>query len=736
MWKYTLVFLLMATMAHGRERITLVEKGKSNFVLQFDQNDPVLLKAAQIINDFTEQCTGAIFVFGSGNMSKPSIILKQLPIDQTYPADSYSIAFRSGHLYIQGSGKGVLYGAYRYVRTIIGARKWFTGKEDTFVPKLTSLAVDADLSIFAKPSFQFRELYFPVELDQEYMDWYGLHNLEEKWGAWGHTFNKIIPPAIYFKEHPEYYALYNGTRQPIQLCLSNEAVFELTVAYFKEQMLENPAAAYWSIAPNDDIGHCTCDRCQAIDKREGGPQGSLIHFVNQVAARFPDKQFTTLAYVQTANAPSHLHVADNVTVILSNIDAFRNDDIQKENSAAIFRRQLRDWKAKAKHIFVWDYLTQFTNYLAPFPIQGTMQKNLYYLQSQGVEGVFLQGGGTAYSDMAELNAYILAHLVWDTDLSEEDLIDEFVNGYYGQAGPFVKAYLVARRNHLFNASSALSIYGNPIDNRADFLSPKAMDEYSRLLEKAEAAIEGDQRLEKRIRRIGLGLDYAYLQQARFYGPRQHGIFEEKDGQWITRPKVKHKVNKFITDVKKIGLTELAEGGPSPDKYAQEWEDIFNTGFRINKAANALVTLKYPFDTSFPANGVRTLTDSVPGYLDYSYNWLLWNGDPMDIELNFKDGQQMDSITVNFLQDARHWIFAPEEVRIAVSMDGRSFQEVLSDRTETVDEDYTVQKVKFSAQIAGHVKIVRVYAKPLSKLPVWRHHPSRKPMIACDEIWIE
>jgi hypothetical protein len=725
----------MVTIVQGKERITLVDQGKTDYVIHADANDPVLQKAAAVINTFTKESTGVDFAIQAKGEVTHAIILEKSSITNTFPEDSYSIQAVGKNIYIKGSGKGVLFAAYRYVRDIIGGRKWYVGKENTHVPKLTFLAVDSDLNIYSKPNFQFREVYFPVELDQEYMDWYGLHNLEERWGDWGHTFSKILPPSVYFKEHPEYYSLYDGKRQPIQLCLSNEDVFNLTVAYFTRRISENPTATYWSIAANDDIGSCTCDRCQAIDKREGGAQGSLIHFVNRVAAQFPDKKFTTLAYLESANAPTHLRVADNVSVILSNIDAFRKNDIGSEPSAATFRRQLGAWKAKAKHVFVWDYLTQFTNYLAPFPIQGTMQESLQYLKTQGVEGVFLQGGGATYSDMAELNAYILANLAWDTTLSEEQLTNEFIEGYYGKAAPFIKAYLAERRNHLPGPSSALSIYGNPIDNRHDFLSPEAMDKYSTLLEKAEIASEGNPLLESRVRRIGLGLDYTYLQQARFYGPHQHGIFEQEGERWVLRPKVSRKVTQFVGDAKKLGVIELAEGGASPDSYAKEWSEIFKAGVRANKASEANIKLRYAFDPSFPANGLKTLTDSVPGYLDYSYNWLLWNGEPMDITFDFEKERRIDTIALNFLKDARHWIFPPKEIRISVSKNGKDFHDVFLNKLESVEEDYTLDKIPYQVLLNDSVKVIRVYASPLVKLPEWRYHPKRKPLIACDEIWL-
>jgi len=97
---------------------------------------------------------------------------------------------------------------------------------------------------------------------------------------------------------------------------------------------------------------------------------------------------------------------------------------------------------------------------------------------------------------------------------------------------------------------------------------------------------------------------------------------------------------------------------------------------------------------------------------------------------------VDVIELNFLQDARHWIFIPKEIRITASKDGENFKELLSSKIEEIDEDYTVQKVKFKAPVADDVKIIRIYALPFPSLPEWRYHPTRKVSIACDEIWVE
>ncbi|MDQ9827195.1 DUF4838 domain-containing protein, partial [Acinetobacter sp. 163] len=66
--------------------------------------------------------------------------------------------------------------------------------------------------------------------------------------------------------------------------------------------------------------NCTCPDCKKLDDAEGGPSGSLIHFINKLADRFPDKEIATLAYLYTMNPPKQVKPRPNVVVMLCDID--------------------------------------------------------------------------------------------------------------------------------------------------------------------------------------------------------------------------------------------------------------------------------------------------------------------------------------------------------------------------------------------------------------------------------
>lgn len=114
-------------------------------------------------------------------------------------------------------------------------------------------------------------------------------------GYFVHTFEKLVPRAVYFENHPEYYSLINGKRMHDQLCLTNPEVLNIVIDKLKEEMLKQPNAKVWSVSQTDNFSYCSCDKCRAINEREESPSGALISFINKVAREFPRGQFWVLS---------------------------------------------------------------------------------------------------------------------------------------------------------------------------------------------------------------------------------------------------------------------------------------------------------------------------------------------------------------------------------------------------------------------------------------------------------
>ncbi len=653
----------------------------------------------------------------------------------TLQDDGYVMLQQEDNLVLAGAGKGTEYAVYAFAERFLHARKYDTAA--AFIPQQASLTLPPDIRITVNPAFGYRQSYYPMSDNNSYLDWHGLHRFEDLWGLWGHSFFKLVPPATYFQTHPEYFAQVNGQRRATQLCLSNPAVLQITVSRLRELMSDNPDAAYWSVSPNDEGGYCTCPLCKKADEEEGGPQGSVIRFVNKVAAAFPGKKITTLAYGYTVQPPRQTKPADNVYIFLSSIDAFRELPLADIASAAAFRKALTGWGVITDHIFVWDYATEFTNYLAPFPRLHTLPADFAFLERNKVKGIFEQGSGDTYSDMAELNSYVQAKLLWNPGADLKGLLTDFCEGYYGKAAPYVLQYLDARNTALKQSGRHLDIYGSPVTDSRGFLAPTLLDRYDQLLEKAAQSVEGSA-YETRVNRIHLSLDYTVLQQARHFGKDQYGFLVDEGGAaYKLKPDWMKRVNRFVQACKQAGVRELSEGGLNPDQYEAEWKKVAVAAWPANLAAGAEVSLQYPFVEDYPAKGNRTLTDGMTGFSDFSYNWLCFYGTDMVATLNTGRVKKAGSISINFLDDPRHWIFPPEQVIVETSTDGKTFTRLAAKTLDKPQEhnEPRIVNTRFSIPASQEPRFIRVTAVNARELPAWRNYGNKKPMIACDEIML-
>ncbi|MCF6407006.1 DUF4838 domain-containing protein [Chitinophaga filiformis] len=744
------LLLIMTLLTHNscqspRGNIDLVSKGSSRYVIVLpDEATKHETKAASLLQTYVKRISGASLniIQEKTYQEQPGIFIGNTEHVEQFRSgklkgESFFIATDDQHLYIRGgTGKGILYGVYTLLEDYFGCRKY--AATPVIIPNSKNLRLPQELMDKQEPAFVYRETYYPAAFDDEYLEWHKLHRLEDLWGVWGHSFFKILPPKTYFAAHPEYYALVNGKRQASQLCLSNQDVFNVMVEYFRKAIATNPDALYWSIAAEDGGGFCTCDQCSKANAEEGGPQGSLIRFVNKVAAVFPEQQFTTLAYQYTSHPPQRTKPAANVYIMLSSIDAYRQEPLSTIPSAAAFRKDLEGWGAITDHIFLWDYTTQFTNYLAPFPDYNNLQPNLKYLSAHKVTGVFSQGSGDTYGDMAAYNSYLQAKLLWNPSRTTEEITLDFLNGYYGKAGPFIGQYLQALVTTMHNTKTQLDIYGNPVNNHINYLSPTAIDQYSDLLDKAEKAAAGNNDLLTKVYNARLPLEYTVLQQSRFFGTEKFGYLIPDKGGYIVNPRWPERVHKFVAQCKQAGVKELSEGGGNADAYQQEWDTIFARKWINSLAFGAKVSLLHPWSDEYPAKRERTLTDGLQGDKDFSINWLFIYGKDLVATIDLGEEKIITQVQMNFLQDARHYIFNPSEIVIETSADGVNFKPAGQQQPAPIgEEDYTIAVRNFRFRLpAVHARFLRVTGRCQQEVPAWRGAPSgKKAAVCCDEVYV-
>jgi len=302
-----------------------------------------------------------------------------------------------------GRPRGTLYAVTTWLADRVGCR-WWSSTAAT-IPSRPSLALEP-LDVTYAPPLEYRE---PFWFDAFDGDW-AVRNrcnghaarLDAKRGGkhlyegFVHTFYRLIPPKTYFKDHPEWFSEIDGrrTHRRGQLCLANEAMRAELVGNLKARLRANPAATIASVSQNDWDGWCRCATCAAVDREEGSHAGSVIRFVNAVAADiekdFPHVAVSTLAYRYTRGPPKLARPRPNVIVRLCSIECSFAAPLAHERNRA-FREDIEGWSRICDRLYVWDYTTNFKHYVMPHPNLRVLAPNIRFLVAHGVKGLFEQG---------------------------------------------------------------------------------------------------------------------------------------------------------------------------------------------------------------------------------------------------------------------------------------------------------------------------------------------------------
>lgn len=418
-----------------------------------------------------------------------------------------------------GRPRGTLYAVYRFLEQQCGARWWTPWA--TNMPHRPTLSLP-NLNIQEQPAFEYREPFWFSAFDG---DWAVRHFYNGRhahltpalggqltYKGFVHTFYELVPPAKYFQPHPEWYSLINGKRTAdgAQLCLTNPQLRDFVVERVRQLLKESPETNIISISQNDQFGPCECDNCKAIDTAEGSHAGTMIAFVNYVAAKlqpeFPNIAFDTLAYQYTRHPPKTIKPRPNVIVRLCSIECNFATPLD-DPSNATFATDIRDWSKICGRLYIWDYVTNFGHYVQPHPNWFVLGPNMRFFHDHHVRGVFEEGAYQSNgSEMEEMRAWVLAQLLWNPNADDKALINEFLNGYYGpRAGPYIRQYF----DLLQGAAKGyyLSI-GSPPD--APFLKFATLSQAEKLWQQAEAAAQAEPDKLWRVRQGHLPVRYVWL----------------------------------------------------------------------------------------------------------------------------------------------------------------------------------------------------------------------------------
>jgi hypothetical protein len=648
-----------------------------------------------------------------------------------------------------GTGKGVLYGVYGLLE-LWGFRMYTSTAID--VPNASSISIPRD-ELVVVPAVQYRTTSYRDTRDPEYTDWHRLSSRDD-WGLFVHTFNELVPPDKYSKTHPEYFSLVNGNRLPgTQLCLSNREVLAVLIANLKEKIAAKPHATYWSVSQNDNDQYCHCGPCTELNTKYGGvPSGSILYFVNDVAKSFPDKIISTLAYWYSRTPPQNIQAEPNVNIMLCNIESRRQGAVFETDPK--FSNDLISWGKLSGNILIWDYNIQFANLVSPFPNLHTLKPNIKFYTDHHVNSLFMQANGQAGGEMAGLRAYLICKLMWDPNADDSVLMDEYLNGYYGQAAPYLRQYIDRMRESLLSSGFKLNIFGSPEDAKDAYLSAEMMMTYNALFDQAEKAAANNPQMLARVRIARLPIMYATIQIGRNEDadtPRSM-FAHTSDGKVFVKPEMKALVTQFVSGCKQDGVTKVRERTTTPDDYQASYDRVFT---KVAETQHAKSFGKKIMPVTLPEGGAdkaQRLTDGIFGSWESwsapDVNWVAYKGEHMDFVLDLGEVMDVQSINMDFLnaQAQPDWnlLVLPAYVTYATSADGNVFGnevKISNPNNPNPKENSEIAKIpaqSFRADLGTTIRAryIKVHGESILRMPSWHIRAGSPAWIYTDQIMVD
>ena len=461
------------------QQFTLVEDGapRATVTLGEDPTDVEVLARDELVR-YVEMATGATLPAEGEMPGRVELVVSEA--DGTRIGTDVTL----DRVRITGSSPvALLMGTYRFLQDHVGCRWFAPGEIGEVVPEADTISVPVGTTV-ATPDWDVRTFF----LRDEDGYWWGLRNGLNGWytkdfvdslgtGTGSdliyqqpevsgfHAWARIMPPEVYRDEHPEYYALVNGKRvqgglHSGQICTTNDEVLELISTKARTYFEQNPGARYYSVAPNDGYGWCTCDSCMALEESLGGVrwwQGGdrmitssrQVYFGNEIADRalagMDGRELIIFAYVSHAPPPVGTYPHDGVTVWLCHYLPACYAHSWMDNGCpdnSKFREYVEGWAEWADRMGYYAYTDKSMWEGLPRPVVRPMMRDLKGLYDYGWRRYVAQSSARSFGQNGPLY-WVTTKMLWDVDADVDALLADYFPHAYGPAAGEMAQFLAS-----------------------------------------------------------------------------------------------------------------------------------------------------------------------------------------------------------------------------------------------------------------------------------------------------
>jgi hypothetical protein len=378
--------------------------------------------------------------------------------------------------------------------------------------------------------------------------------------------------------------------------------------------------------------------------------------------------------------------------------------------------------------------------VSPFPNLRVLQPNIQYLLENNADKHFQQGNREVGGEFAELRAYMISKLLWDPYTDIDAVMDDFLSGYYGEAGKYIRMYIDDIHDELEASGNGLNIFGHPSDGALTWLRPEKMEDYEKYFDKAEKAVEDDPEVLERVRIARMPLEYAKIEIAIRMGTAEGGMYEKDgEGRWKVKDFIPETARNLVARANKQGVTRFKEWHTTPTEYLESLERTWEVDMFDHLAYDKEVSLEIPASAKYSLGNEKMLTDGLRGpQLSYAYNWLGFEGTECIATVDLGKITEIGSVSSSWQQNERSWVFYPDVVSYYGSSDGNSWE--LLGRAENTkghhNDAVEVQDFEIEFEKAQKYQFVKVETKSLINCPGWHPGSGGPAWIFIDEITVK
>ncbi len=189
------------------------------------------------------------------------------------------------------------------------------------------------------------------------------------------------------------------------------------------------------------------------------------------------------------------------------------------------------------------------------------------------------------------------------------------------------------------------------------------------------------------------------------------------------------------------LAEVVKGVASVNIRAQAFMNVEakgkgkSLGIRLHKAAGKKISLTEAPAAKYSGNGPGSIVNGVLGPVERygGSEWLGFDGKDLEAVIDLGEGTAVSKVSTRFYHAPGQWIYAPVELTVAVSDDGKDFRQVAVLPVAAGEEKLIAVEVPFDTVKTRFLKIT---AKGFGTIPDGAAGAGHEAWLFADELVVE